>query len=192
MLINNAGFAKFHKFGHGDIKDLERMINTNMGPYCYLTHFLIPKLSSRGEGKRSAIIFVSSTGADIVLPYLSTYVASKSFNNHFAKSLSYEVYEDKIDVLSVKPMSVFTGMNSDKPSGIRVITAADCVSGSLDKLGYEIETRGSWKHEFYYNKRMFFGSLLIGFSIEWRLNAIMKIRWDRMVKEKEEADEDPI
>ena len=45
---------------------------------------------------------------------------------------------DKIDVLSVKPMSVSTGMNTEKISGIRVISPADCVSGSLDKLGYDI------------------------------------------------------
>ena len=128
------------------------MINTNMGPYCYLTHYMIPKLKKREVGKRSAIIFTSSVGADMVLPYLSTYVATKSFNNHFAKSLSYEVYDDKIDVLSLKPMSVYTGMNPTKPSGISVITAAECVSGSLDKLGYEVETLGSWKHELYYNR----------------------------------------
>ena len=91
ILINNAGFAKFHKFGEGDVRDVERMVKTNMGPYCYLTHFLIDKLAQREVGRRSAIIFVSSSGGDLILPYLSTYVATKAFNDHFAQSLSYEL-----------------------------------------------------------------------------------------------------
>ena len=67
------------------------MVKTNTGPYCYLTHYLLPQLSRRHSEKRSAIIFVSSGGADIVLPFFSTYVATKSFNSHFAKCLSYEL-----------------------------------------------------------------------------------------------------
>lgn len=63
-------------------------------------------------------------------------------------------------------MSVSTGMNPSKLSGINVITPADCVSGSLDKLGHDIETKGSWKHELYFGYRSFIGSLLIGFSFE--------------------------
>ena len=46
----------------------------------------------------------------------------------------------------MKPLDVETGMNPNKVSGIRVITVADCVSGSLDKLGHQSSTRGSWKH----------------------------------------------
>ena len=149
------------------------MINTNMGPYCYLTHYMMPQLKKRA-GKRSAIIFTSSVGAQMVLPYLSTYVATKSFNNHFAKSLSYEVYDDKIDVLSLKPMSVYTGMNPTKPKGISVITAAECVSGCLDKLGYEVETLGSWKHELYYNRNLLMSSFFIGFSFERYLTKLFK------------------
>ena len=63
---------------------MEQMIKTNMGPYCYLTHFFMKNLSNRGNGKRSAIIFVSSSGADLVIPYISTYVATKLFNDQFA------------------------------------------------------------------------------------------------------------
>ena len=70
---------------------MELIVKTNMGPYCYLTHFMVKSLSNRENGKRSAIIFVSSSGADIIVPYLSTYVASKQFNDQFAQSLSYEL-----------------------------------------------------------------------------------------------------
>ena len=84
FLINNAGVAKIQKVGEGDIQNMELTIKTNMGPYVYLTHFLIGKLSKRGNGKRSAIIFVSSSGADLTVPYLSTYVASKLFDDQFA------------------------------------------------------------------------------------------------------------
>ena len=120
------------------------MVKTNMGPYCYLTHFLIQKLANRES--RSAIIFVSSTAAHFAVPYFSTYSATKIFSDHFSRNLSYEVYEDKIDVLSVKPSAVQTGINTMKPSGLSIISAAECVSGSLDKLGHDIETLGSWKH----------------------------------------------
>ena len=43
-------------------------------------------------------------------------------------------------------MSVTSGLNPDQPSGIRVVSSAECVRGSLDKLGYDLETKGSWKH----------------------------------------------
>ena len=70
---------------------VERMIKTNMGPYCYLSHFLIPKLSNRES--RSAIIIVSSNAATYsAVPYFTTYAATKTFNDHFARSLSYELY----------------------------------------------------------------------------------------------------
>ena len=99
------------------------MIKTNTGPYCCLTHYLIPQMSNRTVGKRSAIIFVSSAGSDIVLPYFTTYVATKSFESHFAKCLSYELCDEKIDILLVKPMSVNSGLNPDQPSGIRVVSS---------------------------------------------------------------------
>ena len=115
-----------------------------MGHYCYLTHYLMPKLKNRG--KKSALIFVSSSGADVPLPFMATYAATKIFNHHFAQCLSYEVYEDGIDVLSLKPMEVQSGIIKTEPSGMSVISASECVSKTLDKLGHDIETRGSWKH----------------------------------------------
>ena len=70
-----------------------------------------------------------------------------------------------------------TGLNTNKPSGLGVITAAECVSGSLDKLGYETETMGSWKHELYKVKLGAISSLMPFNTFEWGVAKRLKSYW---------------
>ena len=70
-----------------------------------------------------------------------------------------------------------TGLNTNKPSGLGVITAAECVRGSLDKLGYETETMGSWKHELYKVKLSVISSLMPFNTFQWGVAQKLKTYW---------------
>ena len=67
------------------------MIKTNIGPYVYLTRSILPRMLKRD--KKSGIIFTSSIGSQRIAPCLSTYVATKAFNDHFSQSLAYELVD---------------------------------------------------------------------------------------------------
>lgn len=118
------------------------MVKTNIGPYVYLTRNILPRMLKRQ--KKSGIVFTSSVTACFPFPVLSTYAASKAFNDHFGKSLAYEV-TDKVDVLSFKPLGVSSNMYKNAPS-FKVLTPIEAANGALNSLGYEIETTGHWRH----------------------------------------------
>ena len=94
--------------------------------------------------KRSGIIFNASYAAELVLPYHAIYSASKVFVDHFTKCLAFE-NPDKIDVLSYKPNLVSSNLLKMEPS-FGVLTALEAAGSALDKLGWDIETEGHWRH----------------------------------------------
>ena len=65
--------------------------------------------------------------------------------DHFAKSLAYE-HPEKIDVLSYKPFTVQSNLVRLDPS-FSVLTAKEAANSALDKLGWDVETVGHWRHK---------------------------------------------
>ena len=125
-----------------DYQDLENMVNLNIGPYVYLTRALLPRMLKRE--KRSGIIFNGSIAAAFVSPSMSIYSGSKAFVDHFTKCLAYE-NPNKIDVLSYKPNMVETNLVKIK-SSFFVLTPTEAANSALDKLGWDVETEGHWRH----------------------------------------------
>ncbi len=74
----------------------------------FLTHYLLPQFLKRE--KRSDIINLSSVAAENPIPFISTYCATKVYNDFFSQSIQME-YSHKIDILSVRPMYVATGLS---------------------------------------------------------------------------------
>lgn len=70
------------------VEELERMVETNMAPYLYMTWAILPKMLERE--KKGAVIFTSSVAGILPLPYAATYAATKAFNKHLAEGLAYE------------------------------------------------------------------------------------------------------
>lgn len=68
-----------------------------------MSHLMIPIMLKRE--KRSAIINLSSVAAENPIPFISTYSASKAYNDFFSQSIQME-YAHKIDILSLRPMYV--------------------------------------------------------------------------------------
>lgn len=125
------------------------MINLNIGPYVYLTRNILPRMLKRD--KLSGIIFTASIAADFITPCIATYSGTKAFVDHFAKCLAYE-NPDKIDVLSFKPFTVQSNAVRMEPS-FSVLTAKEAANSALDKLGWDIETEGHWRHKYVNAKR---------------------------------------
>ena len=142
ILVNNAGWGLPCPLDETDYQELEGIINLNIGPYVYLTRSLLPRMLKRE--KRSGIIFNASFAAEVVLPCHATYSASKVFVDHFAKCLAFE-NPDKIDVLVYKPNLVESNLVRRKPS-FGILSSKEAASSALDKMGWDLETEGHWRH----------------------------------------------
>ena len=94
--------------------------------------------------KRSGIIFNASIAADFVLPCNAIYTGSKSFVDKFARCLAFE-HPGKIDVLSYKPSRVSSNLFKVEPR-FDVLTPTQAASSAMDKLGWDTETQGHWRH----------------------------------------------
>ena len=95
--------------------------------------------------KKSAVLNLSSVVA--TQPFGSTplYSSTKAFNDYLSRGTAHE-YIDKIDIMSVRPGFVSTPLNFYREVGGDTITTEDCVTGTLQKLGYDRWTNGNWRH----------------------------------------------
>ena len=134
IVVNNAGSGTSSFFEQTEPEEHLTNIRVNAGASAMLTHALINKLLARKD--RSAIINVSSTGHNSPLPYLGVYPATKRFLTFFSYSL-HDNYSHKIDVQNLTPAWVSTKI-AGFIKGPSVITADECVKGSLRNLGYEV------------------------------------------------------
>jgi short-subunit dehydrogenase len=96
-------------------------------------------LNRSKEGKRCAILNLSSVAHYNRMGTYAMYAATKSFNHTFSAVLAKEV-GDKIDVLTVCPGPTLTQMITFKLW--YVITPKQHVKATLARLGFENETFG--------------------------------------------------
>lgn len=72
------------------------------------------------------------------------YNACKAFNRQLSNSL-HEDYKDKgIDVMTVCPRGVKSGMNSGRYTD--TVTSEAHAKAVVDELGWDTETEGHWYH----------------------------------------------
>jgi len=142
VLINNAG--GFIKKPYLDIatKEIRDLIVLNSLSHALVTRVFLPKMQARKQ--RSAIINVSSIAGGFAQPHRQIYSASKAFLDYLSRGLSSEY--SNIDILSVKPAYVITGMTSYRQPDAGAITPEQLVEASLDSLGRTTHTYGHLKH----------------------------------------------
>ncbi len=124
IVVNNAGMLCKGEVASEDPKTLESLVNTNGGPYIYLTSLFLPSLKKRE--KRCALIYTSSVASWKKRPNLSTYAASKTLNDAFAQNLNEELERQETsnaDVLSFGPALVASNMVKQEPAGLKVVSA---------------------------------------------------------------------
>lgn len=108
ILVNNVGISNIGVFHEIPSKRIANELIVNIFPMTFLTHYLVPQLLKRE--RRSSVINLSSVAGENPIPFISTYSATKAYNDFFTQSIQME-YSHKIDILSVRPMYVATGLS---------------------------------------------------------------------------------
>ena len=100
LLINNAGYGHHRTFLEWSIEDMERMMRVNYFGTLYFTKAILPQMV---EQRRGFVVFVASVAGKIAPPEESAYAATKHAMVGLASSLSLEVEDAGVHVLTVCP-----------------------------------------------------------------------------------------
>jgi short-subunit dehydrogenase len=100
LLVNNAGYGHHRTFLEWEIEDMERMMRVNYFGTLYFTKAILPQMV---EQRRGWIVFVASVAGKIAPPEESAYAATKHAMVGLAASLSLEVEDAGVHVLTVCP-----------------------------------------------------------------------------------------
>jgi short-subunit dehydrogenase len=100
LLVNNAGYGHHRTFLEWSLEDMERVMRVNYFGALYFTKALLPAMV---EARRGWIVFVASVAGKIAPPEESAYAASIFAMVGLASSLSLEVQEAGVHVLTVCP-----------------------------------------------------------------------------------------
>lgn len=145
VLVNNVGKEKgVGNFERLTLSEVKKISILNILPQVLLSNKVIGKFLIRPKQFKSAIISMSSLTSCHPTRYWQLTAATKLFNIGFSCALSEE-YENKIDVLAVKPGLVSTPLTGNI-TGFGIADVEDVVKGTLSKLGHTSVTHGYWLH----------------------------------------------
>lgn len=99
LLVNNAGIGYFAPHEQLSIRQIEKMVATNLQAPLILTNLLLRKLKSSS----GYIINISSITAKKSSTHGCTYAATKAGLSHFALSLFDEVRKAGVKVVTIHP-----------------------------------------------------------------------------------------
>lgn len=106
ILVNNAGLAAGLDFVHeGDPDDWDRMIDTNLKGFLYVTRAILPHMVARRSGH---VINIGSTAGHQVYPRGNVYNATKFGVKALTKAMNVDVAGSGVRVSSVDPGFVET------------------------------------------------------------------------------------
>jgi short-subunit dehydrogenase len=105
ILVNNAGYGHHRRFLEWDLDDMERMLRVNFLGALYWTKALLPQMVERRTGW---LVFMASVAGKLGVPEESAYSASKFAMVGLAESLSIELEDAGVHVLTVCPGTIDT------------------------------------------------------------------------------------
>jgi short-subunit dehydrogenase len=105
VLVNNAGFGHHRPFLDWDVEDMERVMRVNFLGSIYFTKALLPAMVERGRGW---LVFIASAAGRVAPADETIYAASKHAMVGLAESLSLEVEDAGVHVLTVCPGAIRT------------------------------------------------------------------------------------
>jgi short-subunit dehydrogenase len=100
VLVNNAGFGMYKKFGVASIEEEERQLDLNVRAVMRLTHAALRSMTSRGAGR---VINVSSVAGFVPRGGNATYSASKAWVTMFSEALAVQLRGSGVTVTAVCP-----------------------------------------------------------------------------------------
>lgn len=112
VVINNAGYGKFHSLENTEVKEWDYHININLKASFLICKAFVGSMKKAGEG---AFVFLNSIAGKKGFSNSSAYVASKFGLRGFADAIREELREYNIKVISIFPGAVNTPFwdNSD-------------------------------------------------------------------------------
>ncbi|KIG15364.1 Short chain dehydrogenase [Enhygromyxa salina] len=107
IVINNAGVTVTDKLEDHSLEDFEWIVGINFWGVVYGCKFFLPQLQANGWG---AFVNLSSMFGLTGVPKQSSYCATKFAVRGFSESLSIELANENIDVISVHPGGIRTNI----------------------------------------------------------------------------------
>jgi 17beta-estradiol 17-dehydrogenase / very-long-chain 3-oxoacyl-CoA reductase len=152
VLVNNVGISHQNAelFEEPAIAEDLKLLTVNCEPMIRLCKYIIPKLKAK---KCGAIVNLSSMSAVVTaVPFLATYAGTKAFNQTFSMSLAYELQPFNVDVLTVSPGMVSTGMTQGSAArrprvNFGMVDSAVMARDTLSQLGRVLATAGHHNHD---------------------------------------------
>jgi short-subunit dehydrogenase len=111
VLVNNAGYGHHRRFLDWDLEDMERVMRVNYLGSLYFTKALLPAMVEAGRGW---LVFIASAAGRIAPADETAYAASKHAMVGLAGSLSLEVEDAGVHVLTVCPGAIRTPLFDDE------------------------------------------------------------------------------
>lgn len=109
VLINNAGESQCGPIEELPIEAITRLFQLNVFGAVELTQAVLPVMRERRRGR---IINIGSMLASFPLAYRSSYAATKAAIKGFSTAARYELKPFGIDVTTVEPGSIDTGLSA--------------------------------------------------------------------------------
>ena len=100
VLVNNAGFSVFGKFGENSLSEELNMMQLNITALVILTKLYVAGMIAAGSGK---IMNVASTAAFQPGPLMAIYYATKSFVLSFSEAIANELEGTGVTVTALCP-----------------------------------------------------------------------------------------
>lgn len=108
VLVNNAGESQCGPLEELPLDAVQQLFQLNVFGAIELIQLLLPGMRRRRSGK---IVNVGSMLASFPLAYRSSYVATKAAIKGFATAARYELKPYGIDITTVEPGSIATGLS---------------------------------------------------------------------------------
>lgn len=100
VLVNNAGFGMYQRFGLAELADEERQLDLNVRAVMRLSHAAVRAMTGRGSGR---IINISSVAGFVPRGGNATYSASKAWVTMFSEALAVQLAGSGVSVTAVCP-----------------------------------------------------------------------------------------
>jgi len=138
-LVNNAGIVVPGPMLHLSKEKMRHQFEVNTFGPLVLCQLYFPLLRSKGVHQPGRIVNVSSLAAEIALPFMGPYSASKRALSNLAHALRREYYPYGIQVIDIQPGRVKTGIVDTLASNAAPFSDTDFEAGMtryLDSAQY--------------------------------------------------------
>ncbi len=138
VVVNNAGMLMSGVAEAFTAEQFLTILDTNVVSWLRMNRAVLPVLRRQSAG---TLVYISSTTAHIVEPFMATYIASKAAGEAFAESIGFEVTPFGIDTIIVVPGAFTQGTQHFAHSTAPAESAVAAQYGDLAAAVAEIPAR---------------------------------------------------